>query len=416
MKALLKFKSMKECTVTGKRVLVRVDINSPLDPVTKHITSDNRIVKTAPTVRWLAEQGAKVALIAHQGDTDDYQNLITLEEHATLLAKELDRPVRYIDDVCGPAAVQAIEALNEGDIVLLGNLRYLAEEISVFEKVVPLKPSEMTGCWLIRTLAPLFDLYVNDAFSAAHRSSPSMVAFQEVLPSAAGPLLFDEVEALTTILTASEHPSVFVLGGARIGDAFGMMQSVLENGTADRILTLGVTGQVFLLASGIELGEKTHAFLQGKSLLGFVDEARAFLKSYPNRILMPTDLAYADVHGTRVEIAVQTSMPNESYGDIGSKTIELYSREIAKAKTVFVNGPAGIYEKELFEKATREIWRAIAASDGYTVVGGGDSVSAASKYTNLDDWSYVCTAGGAMVRFMSGKTLPLIKAMEQASK
>jgi phosphoglycerate kinase len=412
MKAELKFKSMKECEVTGKRVLVRVDINSPLDPKTKKIVSENRIVKTAPTVAWLVEQRAKVALIAHQGDTDDYQNLIPLSEHAEILSRELGCPVQYVDDVCGPTAVERIKNLQDGEVVLLGNLRYLTEEVSVFEKVVPLKAESMTSCWLVRTLAPLFDLYINDAFSAAHRNSPSMVAFQEVLPSAAGPLLFDEVAALTTVLTSPEHPSVFILGGARIGDAFGMMQAVLENGTADYILTCGVTGLVFLLASGKDLGEKTYNFLSGKSLLNYIEDAKTYLKAYPEQILMPIDLAAA-VDGDRQEFSIGPTMQNLDYSDIGSKTIKRYSEEIARAKTVFVNGPAGIYEQELFEKGTREIWQSIAASDGYTVVGGGDSVSAATKFTQLNQWSYICTAGGAMVRFLSGKTLPLIKAMER---
>lgn len=414
MGGLLKFKSMKEFDVKGKRVLARIDINSPIDPLTKRIVSDNRIVKTAPTVAWLASQGAKVALIAHQGDTDDYQNLITLEEHAAILAREVGRAVRYVEDVCGPAAVQAVNNLRDGEIVLLGNLRYLAEEISVFEKVVPLQPNQMTGCWLVRTLAPLFDLYVNDAFSAAHRSSPSMVAFQEVLPSAAGPLLFDEVEALSKILLAPEHPSMFVLGGARIGDAFGMMQTVLENGTADTILTCGVTGQVFLKASGIDVGAKCDAFLTGKGLLGFVDDAAQYLKKYGERIRMPLDVAYEDAAGKRCEVDVATTMPNESYGDIGQKTIDAYSALVHSAKTVFVNGPTGIYEKAVLDKGTRLVWQAIAAAPGYTVVGGGDSVSAATKFTDLNDWSYVCTAGGAMVRFLSGKKLPLLQAMERS--
>ena len=172
-----------------KSVLLRVDINSPIDPESKRIVNDNRIVKSLPTIAWLLDHGARLAIIAHQGDSLDYQNLIPLQEHAERLSAGLGRTVRYIDDVCGPGARSAIQALAPGEAVLLGNLRYLAEEMSAFEKEVKLAPAAMLQTWLVRSLAPLFDYYVNDAFAAAHRSSPSMVAFQQILPTAAGCLL-----------------------------------------------------------------------------------------------------------------------------------------------------------------------------------------------------------------------------------
>ncbi len=415
MADLLKFRSMKELDVSGKRVLVRIDINSPLDPKTNKIANTNRISKSAPTIEWLVLHGAKVAVIAHQGDTDDYHNLITMEEHSHILSFALNRPVSYVDDVCGPTAQDAVRNLKEGEIVLLGNLRYLAEEVSVFEKVVPLEPHQMLSCYLVRSLAPLFDFYVNDAFSAAHRKSPSMVAFQQVLPSAAGLLFFDEVQALSQVLLSPAHPCVFVLGGSRIGDAFGMMQSVLETKTADTILACGITGQIFLLASGVSLGEKTMDFLGKKSLLKYVDEAKTYLERFPEKIRMPLDLAYLDPSGMRKEETITNTMPNYSYGDIGKKTIALYAEYLEHAKTVFVNGPAGIYEQKEFQEGTETLWQTIASSEAYSVVGGGDSVNAATKFTELSMWSYVCTAGGAMVQFLAGKKLPLIEAMEKGA-
>ncbi|MDY0287192.1 MAG: phosphoglycerate kinase [Sphaerochaeta sp.] len=415
MEDLMKFRSMKTLNVSGKKVLVRLDINSPLDTQTKEIINTNRIAKSIPTIEWLVSQGAKVALIAHQGDTDDYQNLITMEEHAHILSFMLNKTVVYVDDVCGPTAQEKVKTLQDGEIVLLGNLRYLAEEISVFEKVVPLEAQQMLSCYLVRSLAPLFDFYINDAFSAAHRKSPSMVAFQQVLPSAAGLLFFDEVQALSQILLAPEHPCVFVLGGSRIGDAFGMMQSVLENKTADAILTCGITGQIFLLAKGVALGDKTMSFLEKKSLLKYVAEAKTYLERFPENIYMPLDFAYLDSSGMRKEEVVTESMQSYSYGDIGSKTIDQYSKLLTSAKTIFVNGPAGIYEQKEFQLGTEALWQTIASSSAYSVVGGGDSVNAATKFTELSDWSYICTAGGAMVQFLAGKKLPLIEAMEQGT-
>jgi phosphoglycerate kinase len=410
----VRIKSMRDVDYKGKTVLLRLDINSPIDPVSKKIVNENRLKKSVPTIQYLLESGAKVAIIAHQGDTLDYQNLISMEEHASRFARLADAKIDYVDDVCGPTALEAVRNLKEGEAVLLGNLRYLTEEISHFEKVVSLTPEQMTECWLVRKLAPLFDYYVNDAFSAAHRACPSMIAFQELLPSAAGDLLFTEYSTLSKVLQNPAHPSVFVLGGAKISDAFGMMEQVLANGTADRILTTGVTGAIFLLASGIKIGKQYEDWLASKDFLVFVEPAKSYLEKYGDKIEMPRDLAYA-VDGVRYEMAV-TDLPKDdaSFLDIGQKTQDDYREIILEAKTLFANGPAGVYEEDLFINGTRACWTAIGDSEGFSVIGGGDTVSSAAKFIDLAKISYVCTAGGAMVQFMTGKTLPLIAAMEKA--
>lgn len=409
----IKMRSLDGIDVKGKKVLLRPDINSPIDPVTKKIVNDTRIVKTVPVIRQLLDGGAAVAIIAHQGDTLDYQNLTELKEHAALLTELLGTPCEYIDDVCGPAAVARVKALKPGEIIILGNLRYLTEEVSTFEKDVKLDAEAYTHTWEVRTLAPLFDLYVNEAFSAAHRNSPSMVAFQELLPTAAGPLLFKEYEALSNVLHGAKKPAVFVLGGAKISDAYGMMRPVLENGTADAILTSGVTGLVMLYASGVNVGEKTLKFLKDKDLLGFVDQSKEYLQAYPGKIFMPVDVAY-ESDGKRVEMDVSEMPKDTLYPDVGQKTINAYKEILMKAGTIFANGPAGVYENPLFEAGTRGIWQAIADSPAYSVIGGGDTITSATKFIDLNKISYVCTGGGAMVRFMSGKKMPLIAAMEKA--
>ena len=406
-------KSIDEFDYSNKTVLLRVDINSPIDPVTKKIVNENRIEKSLPTIEKLLDKGAKLAIIAHQGDTLDYQNLIPMAEHAEKLAKYLNRNIEYIDDVCGPAAQEKIMSLKPGEAVLLGNLRYLSEEISTFENAVKLKPEEMLDTYLVRSLAPLVDIYVNDAFAAAHRNAPSMVAFQELKPTAAGDLLFNEVTALNKVMASPDHPCVFILGGAKISDAFGMMQQVLESGTADKILTCGLTGQIMLLAAGYHLGRQTEGFIRDRELDKFIADARTYLEDYPDRMVHPLDLAYAE-GGVRHELAV-TDMPRDvMFMDIGTDTINQYVEFIAGARTLFVNGPAGVYEDTLFENGTRAIWEAIASANGYSVIGGGDTVTAATKFVDLEKINYVCTAGGAMVRYLSGKKLPLIEAMENA--
>ncbi|TDJ46952.1 MAG: phosphoglycerate kinase [Gammaproteobacteria bacterium] len=410
---MVKMKRIDDFDYRAKRVLLRVDINSPIDPDTKLIVNDNRLQKSLPTIRKLLDKGAMLAIIAHQGDTLDYQNLIPLEEHAKKLSAYLGTEIGYIDDVAGPAAQERVKSLQPGEAVLLGNLRYLSEEISTFENAVKLKPDEMLETYLVRGLAPIIDYYVNDAFAAAHRNAPSMVAFQEIKPSAAGDLLFDEVSALTKVMASPEHPSVFVLGGAKISDAFGMMKQVLASGTADKILTCGITGEIMLLAKGYRLGKTKEKFLSDRGLDVFIADAEACLLEFGDRVEYPLDLAFA-VDGIRHEVLIEDLPVEQMFMDIGAKTIEKYEQVINDAKTLFVNGPAGVYEDATFEAGTKAIWNAIAGAAGYSVIGGGDTVTAAAKFVNLDKIDYVCTAGGAMVRYLSGKKLPLIEAMEKA--
>lgn len=410
----VRMNSLERFDYNDKAVLLRVDVNSPIDPKTRKIVNENRIKKSIPTIQYLLDQGAKLAIIAHQGDTLDYQNLMSMREHAEKLSAHLGQTITYVEDVCGPAAVEAIKVLKPGEAIFLGNLRYLTEEVSGFEKEVKLTAKEMLETWLVRTLAPLFDVYVNDAFAAAHRNCPSMVAFQELLPTAGGRLLYDEYEALYKVLNGAAKPAVFVLGGAKISDAFGMMKTVLENGTADKILASGVTGVIMLLAQGIKVGAKYEQFLKDKDLMVFVEPAREMLRDFPGRIEVPSDLAY-EVDGQRVNTGLDAlPMDDKMFLDIGSDTMTRYDAIIQTAGTIFVNGPAGVYENPLFEEGTKSLWNSIANAPGYSVIGGGDTVSAASKYIDLKKINYVCTAGGAMVRFMSGKKLPLIEAMEAA--
>ncbi len=399
----------------GKKVLLRVDINSPIDPATHLIVNENRINESIPTLRYLLDHRACLAIIAHQGDTLDYQNLIPLAEHAEKLSARLRTRVRYIDDVAGPAAQDAVRNLQPGEVVLLGNLRYLTEEVSTFEDAVKIEAPAMQQTYLVRGLAPLIDIYVNDAFAAAHRKSPSMVAFQETVPTAAGLLLTKEYSSLQRVMRDPIRPCVFVLGGAKISDAFGMMKQVLANGSADTILACGVTGIIMLMARDLRMGSATEKFIADRSLGVFVQPARELLSSFGGRFVLPTDFAF-ERDSSRVEITVEELPAPDLIQDIGRNTIDSFSEELRAAGTIFMNGPAGVYESALFELGTREILAAIADAKGFSLIGGGDTVSAAQRFIDTTKIDYVSTAGGAMIRFLSGKKLPLIAAMEKAAR
>lgn len=410
----MKIRSIDELDVGGKRVLLRVDINSPIDLSTGKIRDDNRLRMSLPTIRDLANAGARLVMIAHQGDTLDYHNLVSLAEHAEVLSGMLGRSVGFIDDVAGPAAREAIRAVEPGGILLLDNLRFLTEEVSTFEQAVKLTAAEMANTYLVRNLAPLFDVYVNDAFAAAHRNSPSMVAFQELLPSAGGRLLVAELEALSGVADHPARPCVFLLGGLKISDAFSMMRKILSEGTADIVLTSGVTGLVMLMASGVELGEASETFIRDRSLDAFLEPAAEYLQTYPEKIRVPIDVAI-DWEGSRVEIPV-TGLPAQApIIDIGAETVRAYRSAIDEAATIFVNGPAGVYESEVGSKGTQELFTAIADADGFSVIGGGDTVASARRFVDLADIGFVSTAGGALIRYLSGQPLPLLAAMTKTA-
>lgn len=402
--------------VRGRTVLLRPDINSPIDRKTGRIADENRLDKSLPTIAYLADNGARVVIIAHQGDTLDYHNLVSMAEHAEKLTSKLGREVKFIDDVAGPAARQAIKDLSDGEILLLENIRILTEEVSTFESAVKQTPEEMTKTYLVRHLAPLVDLYVNDAFAAAHRNAPSMVGFQEILPAAGGLLLMDEVNTLSSVADNPARPCLFVLGGLKISDAFAMMGRVLADGTADNIITSGVTANVMLWAKGVDLGGPSRQFITDRSLEKFLPLAEEWLDQYGDRIHVPTDLAVADESGGRIEVDVDDLPIDRLIIDIGSKTVARYEQLIGDAATIFVNGPAGVYESAAGEYGTRHLWEAVAACSGKSVIGGGDTVASARRFVDLSDIGFVSTGGGALVRFLSGQALPMLEAMERAAK
>ena len=397
-----------------KTVILRVDINSPIDHQSGGLSDDNRIRKSVPAIRELSDAGARTAILAHQGDTEDYRSLVSLAPHAERLAEYLGRRVGFIDDIAGPAAINRIKGLQNGELVLLNNVRYLTEEVSTFTGFVKLTPEQMARTRLVCNLAPLADVFVCEAIAAAHRSAPSLVGFAEALPAFGGRLFVDELNALTRIKESPAQPCVFVLGGSRIADAFSMMEQVLRKGAAHRVLTSGLTGEVMLLAQGVNLGEPTEQLIRDKGLTPFVDRARGLLDAYTERILYPCDFAL-DV-GQRVEIGLDDLPSDKLLVDIGEQTIAGYIEAIQNAATIFVNGPAGVYEQAASALGTERLWTAIADAPGYSVIGGGDSVAAAGRFGVRERMGYVCTSGGGMVRFLSGQKLPVVEALRRAAQ
>jgi phosphoglycerate kinase len=406
--------TLDDFNLKGKTVLARFDMNSPLDPKTREPIDITRIEKSLPTLKALSEKGAKTVILIHQGSDIEYHNYASTEPHAKIIALMLGKPVEYIDDVCGPAGRDKIKALKNSQILMLENVRFMAEEMTLFETKLNLTPEEQAKTLVVRKLAPLADLYICDAFAAAHRCQPTLVGMEEVLPSAMGRLLEKEITALNQLLKNPDKPCIFILGGAKIQDAFLMMSSVLENEVADLILTGGLVAHIMLLAKGISLGKPSEDIIKKKNLEEYIEKSRDILNKFGDKVKLPIDLAY--VSGGRKEVEIDKLPVDQVLMDIGSNTIAEYEQIIKDTKTIFFNGPAGVFEKTETEIGTKAILTAIAGSSAFSVVGGGDSIATVNKYNLVNNISYISTGGGALVRFLSGEELPVIKALRKSAK
>ncbi len=400
----------------GKVVLCRVDINAPLDKESGALRDITRLKGCAPTVRELAQAGARVVLLAHQGGDLEYHNYASTEPHAAVMSELVGTEVGFIDDVCGPAAREAVGRLADGEVLLLDNVRFCAEELTLFERKLELSPEDQAKTLVVRKLAPLADLYVCDAFAAAHRSQPTLVGFEQLLPSAMGRLFEKEYANLARLREEPARPCVFLLGGTKIQEAFPMMQAALADGVVDQVLAAGLVANLMLAASGTDLGAASMEFIKASQLEPYIEQARAILAEHGDRIVLPADIAVVRA-GERVEVSVADLPVAEQILDLGAVAVDDYAARIAAAGTVFVNGPVGVFEQAETEHGTRTLWDAMAASDAFSALGGGDSVTAMNRFGLSDRFDYVCTAGGAMVQFLSGKPMPVIEAlMESAAR
>jgi len=401
--------------ICNKTVLIRVDMNSPLKKDRSGFTDITRIKGCAPTIKELSDKKAKLVVMTHQGSDVEYHNYYNTELHARELSKLIGKEVKYIDDVCGPTAREKIKNLEPGEILLLDNVRFMAEEMTLFETKLKLTPEEQARTQVVQKLAPLADLYICDAFAAAHRAQPTLLGFEELLPSAMGRLFEKEYTVLSDIMENPERPCVFVLGGAKIQDAFLMMSSVLKDRIADKVLAGGLVGNIMLVADGVAIGEASSDFLKKKNLWEYVETSRGILEKYRDKIILPVDLAYVG-EGIRQEVMVKDlPLSKELLVDIGHQTVEQFKQELSTASTIFFNGPMGVFEEGVSEYGTRSILEAIAKARGFSVIGGGDSITAINKYELNEGFSYVCTGGGALIRFLSGEELSVVKALKKAA-
>jgi phosphoglycerate kinase len=385
-------KTVRDVDVQGKRVLVRVDFNVPLDD--GKVSDDTRIRAALPTIRYLLDRDAAVILCSHLGRPNGkVVDSLRMDPVAKRLAELLDRPVKKMDDCIGPEVEAAARAAKPGDLILLENTRFHPEE-------------KQNDPAFAAKLASLADLYVNDAFGSAHRAHASTEGVAHYLPAVAGLLMEKELEFLGDALASPKRPYVAILGGAKISDKIGVIENLL--GQVDALLIGGGMANTFLKADGYDVAE---------SLVedGSLDTARDLLERAGDKLVLPVDVTVADrfdADAFSQVVSVGEVPPKWRILDIGPRTLELFQERLAGARTVVWNGPMGVFEFPKFALGTEAVARMLAAlPDATTIIGGGDSAAAIEHAGLADQMSHISTGGGASLEFLEGKTLPGVAAL-----
>jgi phosphoglycerate kinase len=389
-------RTIKEVDVAGKRVLMRVDFNVPLKD--GEVADDWRIRATIPTIEYLIERGAKVILISHLGrPKGKVVDEMRLDPVAKRLSELLGKPVKKLNDCIGSDVEAEVAKMQPGEVILLENLRFH-------------KGEEENDSEFAKQLAKLGDVYVNDAFGAAHRAHASVHAITQFLPSYAGLLMEKEVENLTRLLEAPQRPFLAVLGGVKVSDKIGVIRNLMKR--VDALLIGGAMAYTFFRAKGLQTGRslvEEDKIELAKQLLNEAEQAGV-------ELCLPFDVVVADrdAEDASTKVVPYDQIPQDMMGmDIGPMTREEYSKRIKQAKTVFWNGPMGRFELEVFSEGTKAIAKALAECEGVVVVGGGETAAAAIQYGIAEKVTHVSTGGGAALEFLEGRELPGIEVLRK---
>jgi phosphoglycerate kinase len=396
---------MKELGPEGKTVLLRLDLNSPIDPTSNLILDDKRFREHLPTIRALGK--SRVVIVTHQSRPGK-KDFTTLEAHAEKLEQLLGTPVTYVDSIFGRHARDAIHAMKTGDVLMLENVRFNAEEN------LTLKPEEAKKTHLVRKLSSMADVFVNDAFGTAHRSQPTVVGLPMVMRSAGGLLMEKEVSTLSKVFKGAPRPVCMVLGGTKVDDSIDVARNVLDKGIADNVIVIGVVANVFLIAAGHDIGKPSTQLIAQLKYQPEIEKAKEILAKYRDRVIMPETVAVREKNH-RIEYPVSKIPEDTPVLDIGMDSIHTFTGVLKKAGTVVFNGPAGLFEEADFATGTYEMLKA-ASKVEFSVVGGGHTAVVIEKMGLDQDFTHISTGGGACIEFLTGKVLPAVDALEQSKK
>ena len=402
--------TLDEVDLEGRTVLVRVDINSPLDPETNAFLDDTRIRRIVPTLNKLAK--SKVILLVHQSRPGKKDFTSTLG-HSRELGRLLGRTVKWVDDIYGKKALAAIENMENGELLMLNNVRMDDEENNTKGDFDVMAETQM-----VQNLSMIADAFVNDAFACAHRNTPSVVGFTNTLPCIAGELMNYELTKLGQALENPVRPCIAVLGGIKVDDSVTVADNMLRGNTCDHVWVTGGVANLFLYISGIDIGDLNVNFLKGelgKSWGDTIAKAGQLLIDYPECIIMPSDVA-VDIGGNRVDHSIQNLPIEAPIFDMGITSIRALSKAIKNAGTIILNGPAGVFERTDFALGTVETLNACAESNGYAVMGGGHTATLVSQRGLTSKMGHVSTGGGACLELQAGRVLPGVASLKESAK
>ena len=397
------FYTMSDFDFTDKRVYLRIDINSPINPINGEILDDTRFRHHIQTINEL--KNSKLVIVAHQGRPGD-SDFVSLRNHAKHLEKLIGREVTFVDSLIGSAAEDRIRRMKSGEIVMLENSRFYSEEV-----VVKDEENSMENTHIIRNLSQFFDYYVIDAFAAIHRAQATLVGFRNSGPNIAGRLIENEVKNIEIFKNSRKHPKIAILGGSKISDAIQVSMPFLENNIVDDIILGGVVANIFLWASGIDIGLRNKEFIMkhNRNFNKLMIECKNLLSKYGKRIHMPIDFV---LNPSQERVNVGDHIPDKDLiADIGMESIVKFSKIIEKAKNIFLNGPMGMYEINEYSLGTRELFNYIAQANASKIVGGGHTINAISEFSLTQSMGYISTGGGALINYLSGESIPVIESL-----
>ncbi len=390
--------TLDDIEYAGKTVLIRLDVNAPI--VNSTILDTTRFESHIPTLEEL--NNTKLVIIAHQSRPGK-KDFTPLESHAEVLSRLLGKEVEYIDECFSKRAIEEVKKLKKGEVLMLENVRFYAEER------MKRSAEEHATSFIVRKLAPCFDLFVNDAFSASHRGHASLIGFPPVLPSVVGRLVEKEIKALSKALKG-EGRKVFILGGAKIDDSVKVMKNVFAKDIAEKVVLTGVVANYFLMLEGKDIGEVNKKVVSDCKEKVDDGEMLKLFKKFRDRIVLPFDVAVEE-NGKRKDVKID-KIDNRKIMDIGVNTISMLTEEIRNYDVAVINGPSGVFEDERFTLGTFELLKAVAKA-GFSVVGGGH-ISTAARMIGVDKrMSHVSTGGGACIRFLSGEKLVALEVIKE---
>ena len=403
--------TLADAGLAGKRVLLRVDVNSPLHPETKAFLDDSRLRGILPTLRRLAS--ARVIILAHQSRPGkiDFTNM---DAHADLLSRLLGRKITFVPDVCGEIAQETIRNMAAGDMLFLNNVRGHEDEMGMKKATF----DELHESEIVQNLAPLLDVYVNDAFAASHRNSPSLSGFGKALPCFAGELMAKEIKALKMATESPPKPYTAILGGVKCDDSLDIALNLCSRDVADTVVLVGAVGNLMLWANGHSIGAGNETFLRkelGDAFESTMEMANKLLAEHKDRLLLPLDVA-AEVDGVRVDLSVDQLPPSGPLFDIGLSTCMKIREHIVDAGCVLWNGPAGLFEKDPFAFGTIEILNQCCESNGFVIIGGGHTSTLVNEKKMVDLVDHNSTGGGACLNMLAGRRMPVIDALEASAE